>query len=220
MPQGFKDFDALKELKKELQKQEQAAEPQKVRQASRSHTVAHKSKEQHAGEQKARELGLQSGSIVTLMDSNDRGILRHVHKDHVDIELDGLMITAGFGEFIVNNPEEERELMRRSGSARPHKKETASPSPAASNEITVDLHIEKIPGGCDAPEGFELPFQMEYFKMVLRKNLKHRGMRINVVHGVGDGILKDAVRKEIDEAFALSCTWAPGIAGVTIITVK
>ena len=220
MPQGFKDFDALKELKKELQKQEQAAEPQKAGQNQRSHTVAHKSKEQHAGEQKARELGLQIGSIVTLMDSNDRGILRHVHKDHVDIELDGLMITAGFSEFIVNDPEEERELLRRSGSVRSHKKETVSPSPSSQGEITVDLHIEKIPGGFDAPEGFELPFQMEYFKRVLRQNLKHRGMRINIVHGVGDGVLKDAVRKELDEAFALSCVWVPGPAGVTTVTVK
>ncbi|MBP9998634.1 MAG: hypothetical protein KBS67_05255 [Bacteroidales bacterium] len=38
---------------------------------------------------------------------NDRGILRHVHKDCVEIEIDGLMFKAGFGDFVVNDPEGE-----------------------------------------------------------------------------------------------------------------
>ena len=121
MSGGFNDFSALKDLKKELQKQEQTAAPAKEAQPQRQHTVVHKSREQHAGEQKARELGLKPGSIVTLMDSNDRGILRDVLKDHVEIELDGLIIPAGFGDFIVNDPDEDRELMRRSGSTKPRK---------------------------------------------------------------------------------------------------
>lgn len=45
-------------------------------------------------------------------------------------------------------------------------------------------------------------------------------MRIEFVHGIGDGILKDAMRKELDETFALSCSWLPGPAGVTIVTIK
>lgn len=215
----FKDFSALKGLRKELEKQENASEPAKTQQR-RSHTVVHKTKDQHAGEQKAREMGLQPGCVVTMMDSNDRGILRHVHKDYVEIELDGLVIPAGFRDFVVNNPDEDRELMRRSGSSKPKKEKPATTPAGNPNELTIDLHIERIPGGIDAPEGFELPFQMEYFRRILRQNLRHRGMRINVIHGVGDGILRDEIRKEIDEVFAISCSWAPGIAGVTVITVK
>lgn len=165
-------------------------------------------------------MGLQPGCVVTMMDSNDRGILRHVHKDYVEIELDGLVIPAGFRDFVVNNPDEDRELMRRSGSTKPKKEKPATTPAGNPNELTIDLHIERIPGGIDAPEGFELPFQMEYFRRILRQNLRHRGMRINVIHGVGDGILRDEIRKEIDEVFAISCSWAPGIAGVTVITVK
>lgn len=192
---SMKDFKALKSLKKDLEKK-----PTPVINPQNS--------------------GLKPGSVVTLMDSNDRGILRHVHKDHVEIEIDGLLFTAGLNDFIVNDPAEDRELMRRAGSAKPMKEKAKKPSVSVPSEITVDLHIERIPGGFDAPEGFELPFQIEYFKRVIRQNLKYRGMRINVVHGVGDGILRDAVRKEIDEVFAVSCTWNPGIAGVTVVTVK
>lgn len=219
---GFNDFSALKGLKKELEKAEspqKESRPEKPAQARRDRTMVRKSREEHAGEQKAKELGLVSGSVVTLMDSNDRGILRHVRKDHVEIELEGMLIDVPFGGFIVNDPAEDRELMRRSGRAKPVKEK---PKAAASvpSEITVDLHIEKIPGGYDAPEGFELPFQMEYFRRIVRQNLKHRGMRINVVHGVGDGILKDEVRREIEEVFALTCSWSPGPAGVTVVTVR
>lgn len=216
--QTLNDFRALKGLKQELERD--AAAPV-MSQQKRSATVVHKTKDQHAGEQKARELGLKPGSTVTLMDSNDRGILRHVHKDFVEIELDGLMIRAGFGDFVVNNPEEDRELMKRSGSDK--KRKDISPiqqTASTPSEISLDLHIERIPGGYDAPKGFELDYQMEYFKRVLREKLKHRGLRINVVHGVGDGILRDMIRKEIDEVYALRCSWAPGPAGVTIVTVK
>ena len=155
------------------------------------------------------------------MDSNDRGTLRHVHKDFVEIEIDGLLFRAGFNDFVVNNPEEDARLVSSIGRSAQKRKETVADRPQAlPNEISVDLHIEKIPSGYEAPEGFELPYQLEYFKSILHKNLKHRGMRISFIHGVGDGILRDAIRKEIDEAYALTCSWAPGPAGVTIVTVR
>lgn len=42
-----------------------------------------------------------------------------------------------------------------------------------------------------------LDFQMNYFRKVLRKNLKHRGRRLIFIHGVGDGTLAAALRKEL-----------------------
>lgn len=216
----FNDFSALKTLKKDLEKKEPPGE-EAVQQKRRNRTVAGKSKEQIEGEQAARERGLRPGCTVTLMDSNDRGILRHVHKDFVEIEIDGLLFRAGFNDFVVNNPEEDARLVSSIGRSAQKRKETVADRPQAlPNEISVDLHIEKIPSGYEAPEGFELPYQLEYFKSILHKNLKHRGMRISFIHGVGDGILRDAIRKEIDEAYALTCSWAPGPAGVTIVTVR
>lgn len=212
----FNDFSALKTLKKETPGEE-AVQQQK----RRNRTIVGKSKEQLERERTARERGLRPGCTVTLMDSNDRGILRHVHKDFVEIEIDGLLFRAGFNDFVVNNPEEDARLVSSIGRSAQKRKETVADRPQAlPNEISVDLHIEKIPSGYEAPEGFELPYQLEYFKSILHKNLKHRGMRISFIHGVGDGILRDAIRKEIDEAYALTCSWAPGPAGVTIVTVR
>ena len=217
----FNDFSALKTLKKVLEKKETPGEEAVQQQKRRNRTIVGKSKEQIERERTARERGLRPGCTVTLMDSNDRGILRHVHKDFVEIEIDGLLFRAGFNDFVVNNPEEDARLVSSIGRSAQKRKETVADRPQAlPNEISVDLHIEKIPSGYEAPEGFELPYQLEYFKSILHKNLKHRGMRISFIHGVGDGILRDAIRKEIDEAYALTCSWAPGPAGVTIVTVR
>lgn len=217
----FNDFSALKTLKKVLEKKETPGEEAVQQQNSRNRTIVGKSKEQIERERTARERGLRPGCTVTLMDSNDRGTLRHVHKDFVEIEIDGLLFRAGFNDFVVNNPEEDARLVSSIGRSAQKRKETVADRPQAlPNEISVDLHIEKIPSGYEAPEGFELPYQLEYFKSILHKNLKHRGMRISFIHGVGDGILRDAIRKEIDEAYALTCSWAPGPAGVTIVTVR
>ena len=210
MKSKFNDFSALKTLKKEMEKKDSGVDDAVPRQMKRSRTVVHKPK----------ELGLRPGCTVTLMDSNDRGILRHVHKDCVEIEIDGLLFRAGFGDFVVNNAEEDSKLARSIGGGQKRKDQVTDRPQPLPNEISVDLHIEKIPSGYDAPKGFELPYQLEYFKSILHKYMKHRGMRISFIHGVGDGILRDAIRKEIDEVYALTCSWAPGPAGVTIVTIR
>ena len=172
------------------------------------------------GSRMAKERGLCPGCTVTLMDSNDRGILRHVHKDCVEIEIDGLLFKSGFGEFVVNNAEEDARLLRGVGGSHKRKDQECDRPKAIPNEISIDLHIEKIPSGYEAPKGFELPYQLQYFKSILHKYMKHRGIKISFIHGVGDGILRDAIRKEIDEVYALSCFWTPGPAGVTIVTIR
>ena len=215
----FNDFSALKELNKKMEKKDSGAEDALPQQKKRSRTVVNKPKEQLEGERTAKERGLCPGCTVTLMDSNDRGILRHVHKDCVEIEIDGLLFKTGFNDFIVNDAAEDSRLIESIGGGQKRKEERDRPA-AIPNEISIDLHIEKIPSGYDAPKGFELPYQLEYFKYILHKYMKHRGMRISFIHGVGDGILRDAIRKEIDEVYALSCSWTPGPAGVTIITIK
>ena len=216
----FNDFSALKALKKEMEEKDSSAKDVASHPQKRSRTVVHKPKEQMEGERVAKERGLCPGCTVTLMDSNDRGILRHVHKDCVEIEIDGLLFRAGFGEFVVNNAEEDAMLLKAVGGGHKRKEQERNRPKAIPNEISIDLHIEKIPSGYDAPKGFELPYQLEYFKSILHKYMKHRGLKISFVHGVGDGILRDAIRKEIDEVYALSCFWTPGPAGVTVVTIR
>lgn len=105
---SFSDFSALKSLKKELEKQDDSKNPSKPAIEPRKKIVTHKSKEDSLGDQKARETGLQPGMRVALMDSSDRGVIKEVREDCVEIELDyGFVVPVGFGEFVVNDAEED-----------------------------------------------------------------------------------------------------------------
>ena len=91
---------------------------------------------------------------------------------------------------------------------------------STSGTLTIDLHIEAIPGGRNIPKGQQLEFQMDTFKRAVRENLPRRGLKICFIHGLGDGILKAAIRKELDEVLALRCSYTVGDPAVTVVTIK
>lgn len=165
---------------------------------------------------------LRPGQHVVMVDSDLEGtVLSLGKKVRVETE-DGLVIEAGYSEVAPADLQEERQMV--SGVMKPGRREKmAGATPLKSrytNTLTIDLHIGALPGGYAVPENSRLDYQMQYFRRVLRENLCHCGMKITVIHGVGDGILRDAVRKELDEIFALHCSYRPGPPGVTVVTLR
>ena len=208
------DLNDRRVIKKSLEPQ-QEPKPQENQPQKRS--VELRSKE----EEHARNEGLFKGQKVRMMDTNDTATLVGFGKDFYELELDGLTIRAVRSEFIPINPEEDRKL-RSAIPSRSAKKSADEPLPSEDplSDLTVDLHIERIPGSDGIPEWAALEFQMNYFRQVLRQNLRHKGKRIVFIHGVGDGILAQAVRKELDEVFALSCSYTFGPMGATNVTIR
>jgi len=203
----------LKVIKKDLAPQPEAP-PSGNR--PRSKTVVLRSKE----EEKARSEDLAKGQKVRMMDSSNVATIVGFGKDFYELEMDGLVFRAGKGDFYPINPEEDRKLRSTISSkpAKPMEEPLHSEDPLS--DLTVDLHIERIPGSDGIPEWAALDFQMNYFRQILRQNLKHKGKRIVFIHGVGDGILALAIRKELDEVFALSCSYTYGPMGATNVTIK
>ena len=201
----------LKVIKKDLSPEDKPSGNQ-----PRSRTVVLRSKE----EEKARSEGLVKGQKVRMMDSTDVATIVGFGKDFYELEMDGLVFRAGKGDFYPINPDEDRKL--RSAIPSKHSKPAEEPlrSEDPLSDLTVDLHIERIPGSDGIPEWAALDFQMNYFRQVLRLNLKHKGKRIVFIHGVGDGILAQLIRKELDEVFALSCSYTYGPMGTTNVTIK
>lgn len=164
------------------------------------------------------------GRRVILMDFDIHGKIVSAGKTlKVEIE-EGLVIDADYSEVAIADAREE-ELMVRSLEKGPVSGTSSGRfhgrvRPGYSTRLTVDLHIEAIPGGRSVPAGNRLGFQLEYFRKVMRESLRHPGMRITFIHGVGDGILKNALRQDLDDMFALRCTWTPGPAGITSVTIK
>lgn len=152
------------------------------------------------------------------MDSSLRGHIVALGK-RVGIELeDGLLIEASYGEFAVTDNTELERL--KSSKVRHHATSPRTPRSKASSCLEIDLHIEAIPGGRSVPKGQQLQFQMDTFKRVIRENMSRRGMKISFIHGVGDGILKSAIRKELDEVLALRCTYSVGDPAVTVVSIR
>lgn len=62
----------------------------------------------------------------------------------------------------------------------------------------VDLHIEQLverPADLSAHEAFEI--QMHYFRTCMNHAVQHRVKKVVFIHGVGRGILKDELQKEL-----------------------
>ena len=174
-----------------------------------------------AAKPKESNKGLNIGQSVVLMDSNLRGKIVGLGKT-VRIELeDGLVIESAYGEFAVTDNAEIASLKETKVKA--EKTCTASKRSVPVNPdgtITIDLHIEAIPGGLSVPKGQRLQFQMDTFRRIIRDNASRRGMKITFIHGIGDGILKAAIRKELDEILALRCSYSVGDPAVTIVYIK
>ena len=173
---------------------------------------------------------LKVGQSVVLMDSSLRGKIAAIGRT-VRIELeDGLMIEAAYGEFAVTDDTEISSLKHtkvKGSKAGRTGRSSSGPNasadffkPAPDGTLTVDLHIEALPGGRNVPKGQQLQFQLDTFKRIIRTNLSRKGMKITFIHGIGDGTLKSAIRKELDEVLALTCTYTVGDPALTVVTIR
>ena len=164
---------------------------------------------------------LKVGQGVVLMDSDLRGHIVSLGRK-VCIELeDGLIIEAAYGEFAVTDKTELETL--KSSKVKQARPSSCTPRPkqkSSSGLLEIDLHIEALSGGRSVPKGQQLQFQMDTFKRVIRENLSHRGMKISFIHGIGDGTLKAAIRRELDDVLALRCTYSVGDPAVTVVTIR
>ena len=164
---------------------------------------------------KESNMGCKTGQSVVLMDSNLRGKIIGLGKT-VRIELeDGLVIESAYGEFAVTDKSEIASLKEMKVKAKKTCTKSKQITFNPDGSLTIDLHIEAIPGGRNIPKGHQLQFQMETFRKVIRQNFSHRGKKITFIHGIGDGILKAAIRKELDEVLALRCSYS-----VTVVTIR
>ena len=170
---------------------------------------------------KVSDKGLKVGQSVVLMDSNLRGKIIGLGKTvRIEIE-DGLVIESAYGEFAVTDKEEIASLKDTKVKAKKSSTEFKRSTPMnPDGSLTIDLHIEAIPGGTGVPKGQQLQFQIDTFRRIIRENAHRRGMKITFIHGIGDGILKAAIRKELDEVHALRCSYSVGDPAVTIIYIK
>ena len=64
--------------------------------------------------------------------------------------------------------------------------------------MEVDLHLHKlVEDESTLSDGEKLRFQLEFFERRLNTAIRERKKRVIVIHGVGEGILREEVRKAL-----------------------
>ena len=62
--------------------------------------------------------------------------------------------------------------------------------------MEIDLHLEKLVENEERlTDGEKLSFQLDYFERMLNTAIRLRKRRLVVIHGVGEGVLREEVRK-------------------------
>ena len=77
-------------------------------------------------------------------------------------------------------------------------------------EAEVDLHIDNLverPGDLSAHEAFEI--QMHYFRTCMNHAFANKVKKVVFIHGVGKGILRDQIQKELKEYDNIAVMDAP-----------
>lgn len=77
-----------------------------------------------------------------------------------------------------------------------------APTPKADAPLVVDLHIGEL---LDTTAGMStadiLNYQIDTFRRVMDENLRNRGRKIVFIHGKGEGILRQAIMKELNHRY-------------------
>ena len=168
-------------------------------------------------------MSADAGAGIIVPDTHNPERFRRILRQFAEVNDIGRLLPGHEFNRHIQMPADDlvHRRLRNAIPSRSHKADKEEPVfEDNTGDLTVDLHIERIPGSDGIPEWAALDFQMNYFRQVLRKNLKHRGRRIIFIHGIGDGTLAAALRKELDEVFALSCTYTYSTPGITNVTIR
>ncbi len=71
------------------------------------------------------------------------------------------------------------------------------------DELVIDLHVEALPtNGAGMTDVEKHQYQLRYFRMQMQQYIRYRGKRIVIVHGKGNGVLRNEIRQILKRDFA------------------
>lgn len=94
---------------------------------------------------------------------------------------------------------EEGMRKKREEDLRRQKRPVKRPQPAPGEPMVVDLHINELLDNSRGMSNAEiLNYQVDAFRKVMDSNLKEKGKKIVFIHGKGEGVLRQALMKELN----------------------
>ena len=104
--------------------------------------------------------------------------------------------------FEIDAKELKEAMREKNQSSTPPRKISKSSRIAKNDIIEVDLHINEL---LDNTKGMStadiLNYQIDEFRKVMDANLHRHGQRIVFIHGKGEGVLRNALLKELNHRY-------------------
>ena len=104
---------------------------------------------------------------------------------------------------MTNTKALEREMMtKKRNDSRPVRKRVSKPKAEPGKPLVIDLHINEL---VDNTRGLSnadmLNLQIDKFREVMDANLRNAGQKIIFIHGKGEGVLRQALTKELNHRY-------------------
>jgi dsDNA-specific endonuclease/ATPase MutS2 len=142
-------------------------------------------------------MGFKAGDKIRFLhEKGEATVIAVVSPYKLRVELDeGLEIEVHVSEIaaIKEMPLEKIVVSHKESSTKKSKKTVSKPH--ASDEMEVDLHIEELTDDSyNMSNAQKLNLQLAHFQDALDKAIKGHVRKIIVIHGVGNGVLRQSIR--------------------------
>lgn len=94
------------------------------------------------------------------------------------------------------------------------------------DEHVIDLHLEALPtNGSGMTDVEKHQYQLRYFRMGMQQHIRYRGRRVVIIHGNGNGVLRNEIRQILKREFGTQievhdADFARYEEGATLVVVK
>jgi hypothetical protein len=114
---------------------------------------------------------------------------------------------------VLNESADKYQRIRMANSVQQCKETVNTPSLPSSapakrpkkqrDEWIIDLHLDALPTSGNGMSDVEKhQYQLRFFRMQMQQHLRYRGRRVLVIHGKGNGVLRNEIRQILKRDFA------------------